>query len=1415
MGRSTKKQKYDLSRPFVSVGSNGNRYHYTAREHLYAWYQFDQDVSTTGNLSDLSGNERDLRPEDGSVLDRPSAPSIQTEFSNSPEGFSKSSATFNSDCLEHADGTQFSFGDGTNDKPFSVHAWVKPTNLSAGQHLVAAKYGSGTPGHEWAFYITNQGYVSLFLKDGTAQSYVNSIAVEEDEWVHIAATYDGRGGSKAAEGINVYINGALSTLLTVSSGALYVAMDPNTSQNFTIGNADPESNSLDFVGEILEVAVFSKELSSSEMSAIYWGREAAYPLISGVVSSPPRVQIRAKDRVLGSYPYSFSTTGNEGNFSNRKSFDDNNVVSFTSPKVKAEIRFTGKINTGDFIDLTGSSGLNNQRFTYRTSPRGVVKALPNQTILEPREKRSSRSSRGSLIKSPMAAAREFVDAVNNLSSYLRINAEFGPVEIARFNNRGEKLRTPIRYPVVILTHQLSGEGTFSSGNIIRSDRPFGSFPNEPVIKVTQFVSPGPNSINYTEYLGQTGSNEALKPTAGTHVAPELEISAPYKKGYTDSGYTFADEYVLSPFNESKINEFDDQSAFDSIGTSREILEGFESPLRSKTIISLEMISSGKPTPIFFSTGSGVFGNPGPVGTYENTITGLSGSGVAYWNKTLKKWEMIQVGPIRQHTSELSDPFSAGSRDRAQSVLGFSLVPSSTLDGSGQRNTSFKNPTISESARDHNLKVVGVSEIFGSPIDEYGFPNAVQYNATGSQEIRMSNYISSPFLLEKMKVDVEGVFGVGTSSKFTDSDFPRTKVFFVLNQTTNGDSPHIHDSLSINQRKFNEGVEEKSTSVISRVGTRELVAWSKVGFIPANSHILSQSDAYEVIKTSYGALVNVPTDTIASSPAHSCSIGFNMVPEIPALSSIVSVHKARVGNSTKLESETFDPVVSSNDKNLKISGRQIASSFLQSETHSSSSNLDYTTEGIGKIFRKKQSKKHSPYVLMPSDRLVFGWQNVDMRGQNDSGKKGPNETFEADELLDKLVKVKVTLFGSMIRSGKEHHDTLRQNLSTNEIHGAIQSIPAQDIFDVEPIISLSGSTHDSLFFGEMKEGSSGVRGRRASIAKGEAGSTGSLSRLVALTERSEKYSDSIVEPISSLLSSRKFFSPLPLADSGVSQNIRIGSDNFTRKSVVLSNNPISSSFRLLREIGFHNNKNFVKNRVSSINKNHLVSPGGGKSTSAKFLAFDTAVTGSAKYSIFSGTIENVRGVTSYGSPEIGEPRLTSPVSLFQSNEISQIITSIFYAAPVISFGKVRWPVRKAGKNGLVPDIRGYRHGFISTKALSPKIYFRRDSFGQFRDLMETYPETSFVNRINRINDKKTEGWPGNDGPIKVRFFSREGTPDIDPLDTNSQNLSTFSTSSLPFYDGLSTERDVINNPPPDETDVTTLEEAVGAIIDGDA
>ena len=146
---------------------------------------------------------------------------------------------------------------------------------------------------------------------------------------------------------------------------------------------------------------------------------------------------------------------------------------------------------------------------------------------------------------------------------------------------------------------------------------------------------------------------------------------------------------------------------------------------------------------------------------------------------------------------------------------------------------------------------------------------------------------------------------------------------------------------------------------------------------------------------------------------------------------------------------------------------------------------------------------------------------------------------------------------------------------------------------------------------------------------------------------------------------------------------------------------------MKALGFHQQKTptgrtFLDNRRISPASNFLASPGGGLVTKASFLSFDTSTTGSASYKIFSGTNTFIQGVTSFGSPEIATAGSRTPTTLLRSREQKIAISSIFLAAPVVSmFGNITWPVTNAGSEGLTPQIRGARYGFMNPSPLSPK------------------------------------------------------------------------------------------------------------------
>ena len=158
------------------------------------------------------------------------------------------------------DTSGLSFGNGTTDSPFSISAWVKIGQTTA--QGIVTKYGSSSRTREYTFYTTGGKLRLLLWGNGTNNFATGTTTFTTDTWYHVACTYDGRGGSTAYNGITLYINGVAESVTT--SGGSYTAMS-NTSQPLYIG----KENAKLIDGNIDETAIFTTELSASDISAIY------------------------------------------------------------------------------------------------------------------------------------------------------------------------------------------------------------------------------------------------------------------------------------------------------------------------------------------------------------------------------------------------------------------------------------------------------------------------------------------------------------------------------------------------------------------------------------------------------------------------------------------------------------------------------------------------------------------------------------------------------------------------------------------------------------------------------------------------------------------------------------------------------------------------------------------------------------------------------------------------------------------------------------------------------------------------------------------------------------------------------------------------------------------------------------------
>ena len=170
--------------------------------------------------------------------------------------------------VEIVDSGDFTFDD-SGSNPFSIAAWIYVAETAANQYILAK--WDDTTAREWSFVTHTTGVLRFNLYDQTSSAGVNVLADSAltPGWHFVAATYDSVGGATAGTGVTLYVDGASVASTVGYPGATYVQMR-NTTAKIAIG-AFYISGTLSeyFRRRIDNVAVFSKELSSSEITTLW------------------------------------------------------------------------------------------------------------------------------------------------------------------------------------------------------------------------------------------------------------------------------------------------------------------------------------------------------------------------------------------------------------------------------------------------------------------------------------------------------------------------------------------------------------------------------------------------------------------------------------------------------------------------------------------------------------------------------------------------------------------------------------------------------------------------------------------------------------------------------------------------------------------------------------------------------------------------------------------------------------------------------------------------------------------------------------------------------------------------------------------------------------------------------------------
>jgi len=562
-------------------------------------------------------------------------------------------------------------------------------------------------------------------------------------------------------------------------------------------------------------------------------------------------------------------------------------------------------------------------------------------------------------------------------------------------------------------------------------------------------------------------------------------------GITDNKQSI-DRGVIKPFNEETVIE-NNNTSFYSRGTSESLIPGFSRPLSSKTIINYQMKPSN----------SDILGT-GLVRTGTNAAVGLSNDDgqilLSYWNFNLQKWEEIGQ-PLRDNRG------NHGSKQAAHAHLYDNITGSCAGFGPGL------DSIVEGGVGEFILKSPKAFEYANLPISSFGFPNAAKYHAQSGQHIKASKLgITKPFLLEKLSLDFDIKFTVpgtrtsapGGSAADADAytttaidtkpggaeyEIRRLKIitptFFLLRQTTkkNEASVNAYTTQTPGTLGFPGAINEPIPKTVkltpgSNVETkvydsREMITYGQYSlFVTASTDSGGTPDRLVDSKITMNDILDsglvkdgFAVRTIADAESDN-SFTIKDTLKFPSRvaarhSDVLSVvvHNNEPASTSGKTLILLENANESRAKSLDGASRTIVNGVTNTNIKSPVEKLIVSASNTVKAVNVNEKLVFdSPYLIFPEDNIIFGWQYPmprDLRYPLGTPGPAPNSI--------KVQSCNLKMFGSLVKNGKEFHEGLNQNLTSNAIHEVIGNEPVIDQWQIATHGEMTGSISDQFMF----------------------------------------------------------------------------------------------------------------------------------------------------------------------------------------------------------------------------------------------------------------------------------------------------------------------------------------------------------------
>tara|TARA_B100002019_G_scaffold143910_1_gene124099 strand:- start:17107 stop:21006 length:3900 start_codon:yes stop_codon:yes gene_type:complete len=892
-------------------------------------------------------------------------------------------------------------------------------------------------------------------------------------------------------------------------------------------------------------------------------------------------------------------------------------------------------------------------------------------------------------------------------------------------------------------------------------------------------------------------------------------------GIFDEYYEENNAVTIEPFIESKIY-LNSGSSYYSTGTLESEIPGFNQPLRNKEIISIELQNEADI----------ILGSYGDSEIIVDNGQVNQPSYMAYWDngnslfRSLPGNTITVVNAAEFNTSALRA--SGTMRNHTGSCIGFAS-PLQILSGTGQipySSDDYSGITITKFPENYY-------KTFGNPIDYYGFPDDRRYESRDGESINMSNYISKPFLLEKiafefseLKINPCSNHQAGTHG---------TTFTMGINMPVGG-SPQRHAILEATRgielltcflmREFPSKVSTSTesqwhvplhsirpistSSFFSGDTNRDLVTYSQALFYNTSNDNTIKSFFARNLSSLYQVTSSAPGLTDFNNQSGYDDIA-NLIQELMPFEYKENLGQeassdgsfAHVGDAGAVTRN--DLVIESVPKIIRPTtfGGQITGNAAHVETTSAGTlTLSYSGQATNKseIATNRNYSTGLAGLSNPENAfLIVGAGNV---GEHISVEISESEENTSPQILlpsDKLIfglqtlpriserfagtsgvnilagsRVKITLFGSYIRNEKRSSNGYGQNLGTHTVHESIGSDAVSDQFITAYIGEYSGSFSDDVISGSIDpttvyEGHDHVTGEIIKLARRVGG------RATQGTQGETgalRINNRLVDN-----NERQYDSIMP--DFAFITNIddahfgQLASEKLATLGLLKFGN-ISAGANAHWFYSYP-----FEGRYAGAARTHTITkPDGSTQASYRMEFADTAA--GTNFISFSNTGTILTGSTGFSPRNTVESlAVNNQGTLNQFIEAGDVIRVLF-AAGDLSRGRFfaigadsdgdRVGVNSAN-SGATINFGGYKYGVSNSRPAFSSAVYSRSAYGQLRDMLEPRKFTAYF----------------KDGvvsfPVEQRFFTRNNQPlnESQRINTTCSNLSTNATSSLPFFD----------------------------------